>query len=192
MVKSDRASRPAARGRASACILSLFAVAPVLHAADRGEECTRIKADRERLACFDTAFRVPQAIASQAVAPVAAGAAVTPTAAAPAAAPVAAPAPPAARSEDFGLNEAQKQKKAPPAEAPRIDEITSTVAAAEKNANGAWRISLANGQVWLQSADMGKSVSIRPGDAVTISRGTMGSFFLETPSGRGLRVKRVN
>lgn len=185
MVKSDRASRRGARGPISACLLSLLAFAPALQAAERGEECTRIAADRDRLACFDAAFRAPAAVApAVATAPAAAA-----TAAVPAAAPAA---PPAARPEDFGLNEAQKQKKAPEAEPPRIDRITASVAAADKNANGAWRVSLDNGQVWLQSADMGKSISIKPGDQVTISRGTMGSFFLETPSGRGLRVKRVN
>lgn len=190
MVKSDRASRRDARGLASASLFALLAFAPYLHAADRGEECTRIAADRERLACFDAAFRASPTAVSQAAAPVAAGAT---TAAAAVPVPAAAPAtPPAARPEDFGLNEAQKQKKAPPTEPPRIDQITSTVAAAEKNANGAWRVSLDNGQVWLQSADIGKTLSIKPGDSVTISRGTMGSFFLETPSGRGLRVKRVN
>lgn len=176
MVKSDRASRRGARGLVSTCLLSLLAFAPALHAAGRGEECTRIAADQERLACFDAAFGAPPATATQAAAP----------AAVPAAAPV------AARPEDFGLNEAQKQKKAPETEPPRIEQITSTVASAEKNGNGAWRVSLDNGQVWLQSADIGKSISIKPGDPVTISRGTMGSFFLETPSGRGLRVKRVN
>lgn len=190
MVKSDRASRRVARGLASAGLFPLLSLASALHAADRGEECTRIAADRERLACFDAAFRAAKPAAPQAAAAATAAAPVAAPVAVPAAAPAAASA--TARPEDFGLNEAQKQKKAPASEPPRIEQITATVSAAEKNGNGAWRVSLDNGQVWLQSADIGKSISIKPGDAVTISRGTMGSFFLETPSGRGLRVKRVN
>jgi len=50
---------------------------------------------------------------------------------------------------------------------------------------------LDDGQVWRQNASEGELLA-KQGDAVTISRGLLGSFWLQLPSGRGCKVSRLH
>jgi hypothetical protein len=49
---------------------------------------------------------------------------------------------------------------------------------------------LDNGQVWRQLSVQGEMLA-KAGDAVTISRGVLGSFWLQLKSGRGCKVTRL-
>jgi len=174
-------------------ILGLWAVAAVAYGADNSTSrilaCANVSADTERLSCYDElakGLRSPAGAAVPGTSTPAAAAARTPATANPGPAP-ATPGPaaltsaPAAR--EFGL---------PPVKAPPPDEIKSvkaTVTATHHRPNGVLVIELDNGQRWQQlgTADMGLAV----GDAVTISRALLGSFWLAPPSGRGAKVSRL-
>jgi hypothetical protein len=49
---------------------------------------------------------------------------------------------------------------------------------------------LDNDQVWRQLASSGELL-LHVGDVVTVSRAMLGSFWLETTTGRGCKVTRV-
>ncbi len=51
-------------------------------------------------------------------------------------------------------------------------------------------MTLDNDQVWRQLVVEG-DLLMKPGDAVTISRGVLGSYWLQTASKRGCKVTRV-
>jgi len=54
---------------------------------------------------------------------------------------------------------------------------------------GATVIELENGQVWRQ--ERSTNLSLKVGDAVTISRAALGAFKLSAPNGRFVRVSRI-
>ena len=73
----------------------------------------------------------------------------------------------------------------------RPEEFQFKWARKEKDAYGKWIISLENGQVWHQT-DSARFSFRNPEKQVVISRGFMGSFYLEEPGrNRKIRVKRV-
>ena len=71
-----------------------------------------------------------------------------------------------------------------------IKKIDSTVAGFGFNADGGLIVTLADGSVWSQTDD---TVVIEPrrGDKVTVSRGTLGSFFVATQRMNQFKAKRV-
>jgi hypothetical protein len=56
--------------------------------------------------------------------------------------------------------------------------------------DGRWIFTLDNQQVWRELASEGDLLA-KPGDAVTISRAFLGSYWLQAPTGRGCKVTRV-
>ena len=71
-----------------------------------------------------------------------------------------------------------------------IDKIDSTVAGFSFNADGGLIVTLADGSVWSQSDDT-MVIQPRRGDKVTVSRGTLGSFFVATQRMNQFKAKRV-
>jgi hypothetical protein len=146
------------------------------------KQCAEINEPSKRLACYDqVAERPPTAYA---VSPKDSPAAkVSPAASAPAApaASAATKAPPA--KESFGLYTAEH-----PA-APRVEAlITGKVISIGISSSGRSTVTLEGDQVWeLDSADP----VLKNGDAVTVKRGTLGSFILTTPAGRLHRAHRI-
>jgi hypothetical protein len=57
-------------------------------------------------------------------------------------------------------------------------------------ADGRMVFTLDNDQVWRQLIAEGDLLA-KPGDAVTLSRGFLGSFWLQLPNGRGCKVSRL-
>jgi hypothetical protein len=140
------------------------------------QACAAIKADSERYACYDRemAKLVPGAVVATA------GAA----AVAPAAAPVLTP------EQRFGLSPAQADAKVSEVSAPgSLESLEAKVSGIRNITNGRVLIDLDNGQVWRQ-VDTDVTVRLKPGDAVSIKRGTLGSYWLSS-NGRAWRVKRV-
>jgi hypothetical protein len=73
------------------------------------------------------------------------------------------------------------------ADAPNIEAHITQLSFGE---NGRIVFSLDNDQVWRQLISNG-DLLVKPGDAVTISRAALGSYWLQTKTGRGCKVKRV-
>lgn len=69
-----------------------------------------------------------------------------------------------------------------------VDRISSTVASAGQGARG-WIVTLANGQTWRQTDGRGL-YRVRPGDAVEIRRGALGSYFMRVAGQPGVRAQR--
>ncbi|MCH9691083.1 MAG: hypothetical protein K0U59_03290 [Gammaproteobacteria bacterium] len=68
--------------------------------------------------------------------------------------------------------------------------LTSTIANSRKGAYGKLTITLANGQVWRQTAS--SLGSWKSGEKVEIKRGALGSFLMRKHSGgKSVRVKRI-
>jgi hypothetical protein len=147
--------------------------------------CRAIAEPAARLACFD---RETAALAS----------APSPLAAAPApAAPNAAPAeraPPVLDSQQtFGLNGTAIDAKAEAAGArtPKVSKIDAHVSALALAGDGRTIFTLDNAQVWLQLQSSDRDMLAKLGDAVTVSRGMLGSYWLQLKSGRGCKVTRL-
>ena len=167
--------------------------------------CRTISDAAARLVCFDRETAaldaknaVPAAGAPAAAAPVAAApTAAAPTAAAPTAAtPVAtAPgrsAPALDPKQQFGLPEHAVAEKeiAEGVRAADVSKIEAHILQLSQTANGRAVFTLDNKQVWRQLiADV--TIFATPGDTVTISRGVLGSYWLQTKQGRGCKVTRV-
>jgi hypothetical protein len=144
-------------------------------------QCETITGRDDRLACYDAlALQQHRAPADSGPAPV------HQSAAAPAAVPAAAASTAAAaeseRPEDFGLS---AQHGLP---ARRVSSITARVSGFSHSKQGKIQVELDNGQAWeLEEADP----LLAPGDPVTIRRGTLSSYLLNTPSKRSHRVRRT-
>jgi hypothetical protein len=149
------------------------------------QACALIAADAARLACYDrlagreasaavTVPAAPASPASSAPAPAPAAASVT------AAAPAAAPAPP---KESFGLYAAEH-----PAPPPAPKAMEARVVALGTGANGQMTVTLEGGQLW-ELLDPDPLLAV--GDTVTITRASLGSFMLQTPTRRLHRARRL-
>lgn len=80
-------------------------------------------------------------------------------------------------------------RKATPDEPP-LERLTATAAQIVTLAGGELRVTLDNGQVWQQLAT-GERFRLKVGDQVTIKPGVLGSYFLEGPYRRSMKVKRL-
>lgn len=164
--------------------------------------CTSVADEKSRLECYDDHMvRAGKKIAapgSAARAPSSTSAS-APSAVAPPPASVPTPAPKRqatttpSTSGEFGLEgDALRKKRASETgeEATQRQELTARVTGVSERARGEHRIELDNGQVWEETQRTGGQPPAA-GEAVTIKRGAMGSFFLTRKSGLGLRVKRI-
>jgi hypothetical protein len=161
--------------------------------------CRALTDAAARLACFD---RETAALASE---PAAALAAASATAAPPAAPTAAAPATtvtPAAASahpatvldaqQSFGLSGSAiaANEEASGARPPKVSKLEARVVALALTGNGRTLFTLDNTQVWRQLESEGDMLA-KLGDTATISRGLLGSYWLQLKSGRGCKVTRV-
>ena len=149
--------------------------------------CRAIVDSAARLACFDresASLAAPSPGAPTAVpgAPRAGAALTTPPVEQPAAAPKA----------NFGLSAEQVNKKEAaagkrPAE---VKAIEAHITAISSTGTGYATFTLDNGQVWREISPEGDLLA-KPGDGVTLSRGILSSYWLQTRNGRGAKVHRV-
>ena len=131
------------------------------------QACASISRNSERLACFDRAIAVLSAGKDSA------GPAATP-------------------ESSFGL---LSSPRAPPpkstaAQARDLESLSSIVQGFGRADDGSLVVNLDNGQSWKQIS--GGDPLLRKGDAVTINRAALGSFQMVVPSGRSMKVRRVN
>jgi hypothetical protein len=177
--------------------------------------CRGLKDPTARLACFDreaaalssaptaggaaaplaaTPARAPLAAGSVAAPPAVAAPATAPAAAAPpAVAAPSAPAPVLTPEQQFGLPERKVVEKEVAAGTRSADasKIEAHLARIAVGADGRAVFTLDNDQVWRQLQPEGDLMA-KGGDAVTISRGLLGSYWLALSSKRGCKVNRVH
>jgi len=94
--------------------------------------------------------------------------------------------------QKIGLSRAKVDKLEAPPDAPPEPQIKDFIATIRNVSGGGRRVfELDNGQVWRQSES--KSFDVHAGDAVRISKGALGSFFMELQANKHLstRVSRV-
>jgi hypothetical protein len=133
--------------------------------------CAAITVDVERYACYDR--EMARLVPGAAGATAAAAAATT--------------APPLTAEQRFGLSPGQEVAQT--AKAEPLQTLEAKVTAVSEISNGRIVINLDNGQVWRQ-VDTDVSITLHPGDAVSIKRNTLGSYWLSSGK-RALRVKRL-
>jgi hypothetical protein len=144
------------------------AVASPAVSVDDLARCAAIRADTERLACYD---RLSVSFQAQSRTPSGDSA------------PRPKPAQPADAVQTFGLSKQQLH------EAPQTPEaVTGAVKSISTDANGNVYVLLDNGQTWT-FADA--NALLRVGDTVVVKRAALGSFLLSTPSRRTYRVRRI-
>ena len=149
-----------------------------------------------RLACFD---RETASLARASAAPVAESKAeAPPTAAAPIAAAAtpttaAAPAPSLTPEQKFGLSTSAivAKEQGAATHAAKETKLQARITALALAGDGRTLFTLDNSQVWRQLEADGTDVMARLGDAVTISRGLLGSYWLQLKAGRGCKVTRL-
>lgn len=166
--------------------LLVLAAAPCLaQQPPSAASCTSIDDPAQRLRCYDQAAGRPQP--ARAATPVPAAPAPAATRAAPAAvtAAPAAAAPPPVAAKDFGQYEVEHPK---PASMP--SSVTAkVVSVGGGGANGRATVTLEGGAVW-ELADPDDLLA--PGDTVTVRRAALHSYFMDTPTHRTHRVRRLN
>jgi len=146
--------------------------------------CRELTDGAARLACFD---RETAALARVPSVPVAAA----PTPASPS--PAAPTAPPLTPEQKFGLSPAAivAKEDAAATQAPKDAKLQARVTALALAGDGRTLFTLDNSQVWRQLEADGTDVMAKLGDAVTISRGMLGSYWLQIKAGRGCKVTRL-
>jgi hypothetical protein len=148
--------------------------------------CGAITDPAERLACYDrlAGHPAPAAAKPSVVAPPAASPAKPPVPAAAAKpAPAAGQAPPA-DAKSFGSYSAEHPTAAPAV----AQSLSARVIALGKTIDGRPTVTLEGGALWLLDE---RDPLLDVGDTVTLSRGALGSFLLETPTRRLHHVRRI-
>lgn len=146
---------------------------------DKLVDCATVSSSQERLACFD-----------REVAPFARARPPAPAATSPRVVAVAPP-PAAATASSFGEEQLAPKSRKDTAQEPealhaRIDRVRAA-------GTGVFLVSLDNGQTW-RHEDESNGSYLREGDAITITKGTLGSYRLTRDAGSSkswIRVTRV-
>jgi len=164
--------------------------------------CRAVADPTARIACFDHAAATLPGGAGPATAampgaatklPAAAVSAAPPAAAAPAApATQPPPAPLLTPQQQFGLPERAvvAQEVAAGTRSADANKVDATVTKVVTAADRRQVYTFDNGQVWRQLTESG-DILARAGDAATISRGLLGSYWLQIKGGRGCKVSRL-
>ena len=157
--------------------------------------CRSITDSEARLACFD---RETAALSiSPPTATTAAPAGVPPAASSSAGAnatapPTVAAAPPLDARQSFGLSGSAiaAHEEAAGARPAKVAKIEARVVGLSLTGNGRTVFTFDNSQMWRQIESDGDMLA-RLGDTATISRGLLGSYWLQLKSGRGCKVTRI-
>jgi hypothetical protein len=72
-----------------------------------------------------------------------------------------------------------------------VKQIESTITQVAHNAEGGWVLRLADGSSWTQVDDALLGLDPRRGEKVIVSRGSLGSFYLQVGKQPGFKVRRI-
>jgi hypothetical protein len=126
--------------------------------------CRELVEDTSRLACFDREMKVLVH---------------------------AAPPPTSAPEQVFGLPPMKvAAKESAAAGRTELAELRARLIGLDRPLDGRVVLTLDNGQVWRQVSP-GDELLLKTGDIVTLSRGALNSYWLDTPSGRRSKVTRI-
>lgn len=160
--------------------LAAFAIARPGFAAETGggvagdlEACSTLKADAERLACFDT-------LATRVIGQVRGGALTI----------VDREQVKAVRREAFGFSVPALAGFFQGAEKAEIETVETTVQRVYRTSNRGWGLRLADGSRWEQTDQESLPRDPRVGDTVVIRRAAMGSYLLKVSGMTAFRAKR--
>lgn len=152
-----------------AAVAAAMADEPLDRIPSQLRNCVAIKRNTERLACFDNGIAAIQANDSTAE---------------PSAAPSA--------ESSFGMYaQTPAGTGASAAGEDVVEVIEAHIKTLGRAADGSYLIELDNQQSWRQLSGSA-NLLLKVGDAVQIRRAALGSFRLNTPSGRTAKVKRVH
>jgi hypothetical protein len=158
-------------------VLGSVLILPAMAAGPLSElmACRKLSDASARLACFD---REAAALDAKPAA---------------LAAPVAPPQPVLDPKKQFGLPERTviTQEVAAGTRPSDAAKIEAHVVRLSSSADGRLILTLDNDQVWRQVVSSGEML-LKAGDAVTISRAMLGSYWLSAPTGRGCKVSRIH
>ncbi|HEY6047818.1 MAG TPA: hypothetical protein VIV07_02100 [Sphingomicrobium sp.] len=73
-----------------------------------------------------------------------------------------------------------------------LNQIEGTVAGVGQNSDGGLTIKLSDGSLWTQTDDTPVALPPRSGEKVVVSRGTLGSYFMNVGHQPGFKVKRIS
>lgn len=152
--------------------------------------CRTLTDPAARLACFD---RETAALATVPAPPLAAAAASPQPGSGTAIAPAPGhPAPALDAQQSFGLNSSAiaAHEEAAGDRPKKLAKIDARIVALALAGNGRTVFTLDNTQVWQQIESDGDMLA-KLGDSATISRGFLGSYWLQLKNGRGCKVDRV-
>lgn len=135
--------------------------------------CRAIAKDQDRLACYDQAARTLEEASARHDVVVVDQQAVT-----------------QARRSLFGFSMPTLDifRSARPDDAAE-SEITSTIRAAQRDADGNWVVTIEDGAVWHQTGGI-VGGTVRPGEKVVIKRASLGSYFMRLGSRPGVKARR--
>ncbi|MGH8325577.1 MAG: hypothetical protein ACRET2_02320 [Steroidobacteraceae bacterium] len=152
--------------------------------------CRNIKADAARLRCFDRRSS-SLAVAAGGVPPASTPGPPAPTS------PAATPSRPAPAAFDphqtFGLSSSAILAREVTSGARResISSITTRITGLSASSDGRMIYRFGNGQLWEELVADGGAPPLKTGDQVKVSRGWLGSYWMQTASGRGCKVQRL-
>lgn len=151
--------------------------------------CRALTESAARLACFD---RETAALASSPAAPFAVAAPAAGPENHPRSAPVGSLAPVLDARQTFGLNDSAiaAHEEAAGARPQKLAKIEARIVALALTGEGRTLFTLDNAQVWRQIESDSDPLA-KLGDSATISRGVLGSYWLQLKSRRGCKVTRV-
>jgi hypothetical protein len=153
--------------------------APAKNALAQMQACASENDDARRLACYDNQFRQLHRPGLLSGFPAEPG--LTP----------AAPVQPSPAPESFGMTpELARQEQGAPSAPRPPDKLQGSVVSVVYKVRGEAVIRLDNGQSW-EETEVDSPLELKPGDVVTIKRGTLGSFWLSSSRAFGRRVRRV-
>jgi len=149
--------------------------------------CRNLTDAGARLACFD---RETAALARAPAAAPLASAPITAAAASSAATPVSGAMTP---EQKFGLSSGAiaAKEEAVGTRTPKDAKLQARITALALAGDGRTLFTLDNSQVWRQLEADGTDVMAKLGDTATISRGMLGSYWLQLKTGRGCKVTRL-
>ena len=134
--------------------------------------CRAVPLAKARLSCFDRAAAL---LARQGMAPVRPAMKV------------------ASPQQTFGLTPAAiLAREVSAGKQPKpLAKISSTLASLNADADGRMIYHLANGQSWRELQNDGDAPPVHVGERLEIYRGWLGSYWMQTASGRGCKVERI-
>jgi hypothetical protein len=157
--------------------------------------CRSITDSAARLACFDReTAALAAAPAASIAAPASPGVASTPAQTAAATGAPAAPRPPPLDAQQsFGLSGSAiaSNEEAAGARPAKVAKIESKIVGLSLAGNGRTVFTLDNSQMWRQIESDGDMLA-KLNDVATISRGLLGSYWLQLKNGRGCKVSRIH